>query len=158
MKTIETIQLGARSYAVVLPGVILAFDPGDDADFKLSRQISSHPGMPVVILCTKYDPAVFSQAETTNRTFVFSAADIPVAEVPAGAPVSWVSPGDLLPALPGDVSVTAVGSGFMVEKFGSHIKVFFSPEAADAQPITDTVAVAIVPPGTIISAAERYNI
>lgn len=158
MKKIETVKLGERSFAVVLPGVILAFDPGNDPDFRLSGQISAHPGMPVVILCTKFDPSVFSQAETTNRTFVLSAADVPAADVPQGYPISWVSPGDILPALPGDVSVTAVGSGFMVEKMGSHIRVFFSPDAADAVTVGNPVDVAIVPPGTAILADETIEL
>ncbi len=127
MKTIETTSLGAKGYAVTLPGVILAFDPADDPEFRLSGLISSHPGMPVVILCTSYDSAVFSQAENTNRTFVFSAADIPEADVPAGAPVSWVSPGDILPDLPADVSVTGTADGFTVQKLGSDLTVNYSP-------------------------------
>lgn len=156
MKTIELTRLGAaHSHAVVLPGVILAFNPSDDPDFRLSALISSHPGMPVVILCTHYDRNVFSLADNTNRTYILTTADISAGSVPADAPVSLVAPGDILPMLPGDVSVTAVGSGFLVEKLGSHIRVFYSPDAADTETIRSAVDVAIVPPEAAICASLR---
>lgn len=149
-------NLGNGGYAVTLPGVILAFDPADDADFKLSGLISANPGMPVVILCTRYDSAVFSQAETTDRTFVFSQADIKRSDVPAGSPVSWLSPGDVLPDLPGDVEVTAVGSGFLIYKTDDSASVFFSPRKADAVEIVEPVTIAIVPENTDVKAQHVY--
>lgn len=158
MKTIELSRLGAsHAHAVALPGVILAFDPADDPDFRLSAMISARPGVPVVILCTRFDQNVFSLADNTNRTYIFAAADIPAGDVPAGDPVSWLAPGDFIPMIPGGVSVTAIGSGFLVEKLGSHIKVLFSPRADDAETIKNNVDVAIVPPDTIISAGLRAD-
>ncbi|MDE7388889.1 MAG: hypothetical protein K2M97_06535 [Muribaculaceae bacterium] len=155
MKTIETHKLGEHAYAVALPGVILAFDPAGDPLHQLSALISANPGVPVVVLCTRYDSQVFSQAETTDRTFVFSAADISRTDVPEGASVSWVSPGDILPVLPGDVSVTALGSGFLVEKLGTDTRVIFSPVASDAVGIDLPMTVAILPEGTAIKATTN---
>lgn len=158
MKTIETTRLGAdHSHAVALPGVILAFDPANDPDFRLSAMISARPGVAVVFLCTHFDSSVFSLADNTNRTYVFAAADIPVADVPQGAPVSWVAPGDILPFLPGDVSVTAVGSGFLIEKLGEHLRVFFSSRATDAADVHGPVDVAIAPPDAIIASGLRID-
>ncbi|MDE5959641.1 MAG: hypothetical protein K2G59_05730, partial [Muribaculaceae bacterium] len=61
MKTIELSRLGAsHAHAVALPGVILAFDPADDPDFRLSARRSARPGVPVGILCTRFDQNGFS--------------------------------------------------------------------------------------------------
>lgn len=131
MKTTELSSLSSstvRTYAVTLPGVILAFDPADDPSHQLSGLISANPGMPVVILCTKFDQRVFSLAENTNRTFVLSLAYTSAADVPAGAPVSMVAPGDMLPALPGDVSVVGTATGFSVTKCGTGERVCYSAD------------------------------
>ena len=61
-----------------------------------------------------------------------SGVDISPGGSPAGDPICWLAPGDFIPMIPGGVSVTAIGTGFLVEKLGSHIKVLFSPRADDA--------------------------
>lgn len=109
------ITLGGSGRAIVFPSAILVFNFDNDDDARLSQILSAHPGMPVVFLGTKFNREVFSQAEGRNRTFVFATKFVNRDEVDPVYPAMWLSDGDILPDLPGNVSVTGTDRGFRVD-------------------------------------------
>lgn len=109
------IKLHGDGVARIFPGGIVVFNFDNDDDGTLSQILSSKPGMPVVFLSTEFNRNVFSQAESRNRAFIFSRDAIDPASVDPEYPVQWVSDGDYLPGLPGNLSVTATADGFRVQ-------------------------------------------
>lgn len=110
-----SINLDNGGRAVIFPSGLVVFNFADDDDGKLSQIVSSNPGMPVVFLSTRFNRDVFSQAEGRNRTFVMSAKYIDRNDVDPTYPAQWLSEGDTIPDVPGNVSVTATDRGFIVE-------------------------------------------
>lgn len=109
------IKLHGDGVAKIFPDGIVVYNFDDDDDGKLSQIISSNPGKPVVFLSTKFNRNVFSQAEGHNRAFIFLRDAIDPAGVDPEYPAQWVSDGDCLPGLPGNLNVTATAGGFLVE-------------------------------------------
>lgn len=110
-----SIQLDKGGRAAIFPSGLVVFNFADDDDGRLSQVVSSHPGMPVVFLSTEFHPEVFSQAEGRNRTFVLASKFIEHDSVDPEYPAQWLSEGDTIPNLPGNVSVTATDRGFRVD-------------------------------------------
>lgn len=113
--TQNSITIGATGRAVIFPSAILVFNFDGDDEGKLSQIVSAHPGMPVIFLATKFHREVFSQAEGRNRSFIFATKYVNRDDVDPVYPAQWLSEGDVLPALPGNVSVTATDRGFRVD-------------------------------------------
>lgn len=98
----------------LFPSAVIVYNFTAELEAKLSQSLSAHPGEPVLFLSTVYNPEVFSQAENHNRTFVFSRKFINPAEVFPEYPAQWLSEGDFIPQLPGNLRVTATDRGFTV--------------------------------------------
>lgn len=104
---------------VVFPGAIVVYNfSGADAA-EVSQVESANPGAATVFVATKFDRTVFSQAENTTRTFIFLRGAVDEAAVDPTYPAQWVSPGDFIPAVPGNVSVEATATGFKVTSFSA---------------------------------------
>lgn len=108
-------ELGNGGKAAVMPSAIVVYNFESDDAGRLSQLVSAAPGVPVIFLGTKFVPAVFSQAENRNRAFVLSTGFVDKTEVDPVYPVQWLSPGNMFPMMPGNVSVTATDRGFIVE-------------------------------------------
>lgn len=111
----ETIKLDGGGKAAMFPGGLIVFNFSADDTGKLSQLVSSVPGKPVVFLSTEYHREMFSQAEGHNRTFVLSTKFIDRDDVDPVYPAMWLSEGDMLPDVPGNVQVTATDRGFRVD-------------------------------------------
>lgn len=98
----------------LFPSAIAVYNFASDDDGKLSRIISANPGMPIVFLSTKFNRNVFSQAEGHNRTFIFYAGTIDRSNVDPTYPADWISDGDFLPGVPGNLSIEATDGGFRI--------------------------------------------
>ncbi len=112
----ETIKLNSGAKVALFPGAIVVynFSSGDDADGKLSQILSANPGKAVLFISTKYDREIFDQAETRNRTFILSRSTIDPATVDPELPAQWISVGNMLPGLPGNLQLEASDAGFRV--------------------------------------------
>lgn len=108
----KTLKNGTQ--VVEFPGAIVVYNFSGADDAELSQIVSAHPGEATVFVATEFDRTVFSQAENTTRTFIFMRGAIDEASVDPTYPAQWVSPGDFIPAVPGNVSVEATDSGFIV--------------------------------------------
>lgn len=113
--TQNSIIIGKTGRAVIFPSAILVFNFDGDDDAKLSQILSAHPGMPVIFLATKYHREVFAQAEGRNRAFIFATRYVSRDDVGPTYPAQWLSEGDIIPMLPGNVSVTGIDRGFRVD-------------------------------------------
>lgn len=124
----ETLKSGAKVQIFPSAIVVYNFSDGDDADGKLAQIVSAHPGTAVVFISTKFARSVFSQAENRNRAFIFDRSKIDPATVDPVYPAQWVSDGDMLPGLPGNLSLVATDGGFRVTSLPPDDKqtVFFS--------------------------------
>ena len=110
--TVTTLPGGGK--VAVFPEAIAIFNfSAADAD-AVAAILTANPVKSVTFLATKFDRAVFSQAETRNRSFVFAEKFIPRSGVDPDYPVQWLAEGDLIPMLPGDIEVTATATGFTV--------------------------------------------
>jgi len=107
-------KLPAGGCIKLFPSGIVVYNYAADDDGRLSQAISANPGMPVVFLSTKFNRDVFSQAEGRNRTFIFLRGAVDPESVDPTFPAQWLSAGDTLPGLPGNLSVTASDGGFRV--------------------------------------------
>lgn len=109
----NAIKLNSGARVKLFPSAIVVynFSSGDDADGKLAQILSAHPGEAVVFISNKYTPTVFDQAETRNRTFIFDRTSINPAEVDTEYPAQWVSEGDIIPGLPGNISLESLAGG-----------------------------------------------
>ncbi len=117
MKTTDypcTLQLLDGGRAVILPDVIVVYNFVRDDDGILGQLFSANPGKPSVFLSTVWQEEVFGQAANTNRSFVFHRSFVDQAEADPQMPAQWLSAGHLMPALPGNISVTATATGFEV--------------------------------------------
>lgn len=112
----ETIKLNSGAKVAIFPSAIVVYNfcSGDDADGKLAQILSAHPGETVLFISTKYDREVFDQAETRNRTFILSRSTIDPATVDPELPAQWVSIGNMLPGLPGNLELETSDAGFRV--------------------------------------------
>lgn len=108
----KSLNLSGKSRTELFGSAIIVFNFDGDEDGTLARLVSAHPGLPVIFLSTRFNRDVFSQAEGRNRLFIFSTAAIDPATVDPTYPAQWLSPGDLLPALPGNLTVAATPAGF----------------------------------------------
>lgn len=114
MPTIKTLPSGAKYAEFPSATVVYNFSaPADEAP--LAQLLEHRPGVPVAFLATRFDPKVFSQAENTTRTFIFQRGPVDPAQVPAYYPAQWLSPGDIIPAIPGNLSIQATASGFAID-------------------------------------------
>lgn len=111
----KPIPLSSGAQAEVLPSSIVVFNFASDDDGKLAQLVSANPGMPVAFLATRFNREVFSQAEGRNRTFVFNSKFVDPADVDPVYPAQFLGEGDMLPALPGNLTVTATDRGFRVD-------------------------------------------
>lgn len=111
----KPINLSGGAQAEVFPSALVVFNFNSDADGQLSQLVSSHPGMPVTFVSTRYNRNVFSQAEGRQRSFVLSSKFVDKEDVDPEYPVMWLDEGDTIPALPGNIDVTATDRGFRVE-------------------------------------------
>lgn len=102
---VKTLKNGTRVEFFRAAIVIYDFADGDQAE--VSQIVSAHPGQAVAFLSTTFTPTVFSQAENTQRTFVFLRGAVDESEVDPAFPAQWLSPGDFIPAIPGNISVEA---------------------------------------------------
>lgn len=109
------IKLPGGGSIKLFPSGIVVYNFASDDDGRLSQTLSAHPGMPVVFLSTEFNRNVFSQAENRNRAFIFSRQAVDPATVDPVYPAQWVSDGDFIPALPGNLCVTATLTGFKVD-------------------------------------------
>ena len=110
------IPLGPGSYAMHFPSAVVIFNyPGQEADEKIARLVSGSAGQAVIFLCKSFDKNVFSQAEGRNRAFIFSTKFVDKDSVDPTYPAQWVSPGEIMPGLPGNLSLKATDQGFKVE-------------------------------------------
>jgi len=140
MKTIDITYLDHSGFAVVMPGAILVFDYYRDPSRALSALLMNHPDLPVTFFVSHshhdhFNPAIFSLAETRQRTFILSDDIKGSTMMPDGNFVSWVSPGSILPDLPGGITVTAFGStdrgvSFLIES-QSHLTLFHAGDLND---------------------------
>lgn len=110
----DTIRLNVDAEVRIFPDAIVVYNFTDGADSELAQVLSAHPGVPVVFISTKFSRSVFNQAETRNRAFIFDRATIDPATVNPEYPAHWVSDGDFLPGLPGNLCIEAVDGGFRV--------------------------------------------
>lgn len=99
---------------VVFPGAIVVYNFSSADAAELSQVVSANPGAATVFVATKFDCTVFSQAENTTRTFIFMRGAVDESAVDPTYPAQWVSAGDFIPAVPGNVSVEATATGFKV--------------------------------------------
>lgn len=108
------IKLPAGGCIKLFPSGIVVYNYADADNGRLSQVMSANPGMPVIFLSTKFNRKVFSQAEGRNRAFIFLRGAVDPESVDPVYPAQWLSAGDMLPGLPGNLSVTATDGGFRV--------------------------------------------
>ncbi len=111
-----SIQIGPQGgRVVVFPSALVVFNFNGDDEGRLSQAVSANPGMPVLFISTAFCHKVFSQAEGRNRTFVFASKFVDRNDVDETYPASWLSEGNFIPELPGNLSVMATNRGFRVD-------------------------------------------
>lgn len=108
----KTLKNGTQ--VVNFPGAIVVYNFRKGDDPELSQIVSAHPCEATVFVTSQYDRTVFSQAENTVRTFIFLRGVVDDSAVDPTYPAQWVSPGDFIPAVPGNVSIEATPTGFTV--------------------------------------------
>lgn len=139
MKTVEITYLDHSGFALAIPGAVLVFDYYRDPQRALPQLLMKHPDLPVTFFVSHhhqdhFNPEIFSLAETRQRTYIIS-DDTDGFAMPEGHLINRVSPGSILPDLPGGITVTAFGStdegvSFLVES-QSHITIFHAGDLND---------------------------
>ncbi len=150
MTTIKTIPVSDRAWAVTLPGAVLAFNVDSDPDGRLSEVLSANPGMPAAFFNLTVCDEIFSMAENRVRSFVLADNPENRAAFADGRPVSMLSAGNILPAIPGGVRVTGIDRGFIAETMDGNVSVLFA--TGTVHEIIGRVTVAIVPEGVEVDA------
>lgn len=140
MKAIDITYLYHSGFAVAMPGAILVFDYYRDPARALPALLMKHPDLPVTFFVSHghpdhFNPEIFSLAETRQRTFILSDDIKGSTTMPDGNFVSWVSPGSILPDLPGGITATVFGStdrgvSFLVDS-QSHLTLFHAGDLND---------------------------
>ena len=110
----QEIKLPGGGKAVVFPEEVVVYNFTEADAPVLGNLLASHSVVPVTFLATKFDPAVFSQAETRNRSFIFAEKFISRADVSPEYPVQWLAEGNIIPMDAGGLEVLATPSGFQV--------------------------------------------
>ncbi len=112
----QEITLPGGGKAVVFPEEVVVFNFSEADAAVLGNFLAVHTVVPVTFLATKFDPSVFSQAETRNRSFIFAEKFIPRASVNTEYPVQWLAEGNLIPMDAGGLEVLATHSGFQINQ------------------------------------------
>lgn len=113
----KTLKNGTQ--VVEFPGAIVVYNFSKGDSPEMSQIVSANPGEATVFVNSKYDCSVFSQAENTMRTFIFLRGAVDESAVDPTYPAQWVSAGDFIPAVPGNVSIEATAIGFNVTSLSS---------------------------------------
>lgn len=100
---------------VLTSDAIMVFDYTTDPTQSLPRILMGHSGLPVTFLISgpgkvPFPTAIFGMAETRVRTFIVSTT-IARAAIDPELPVSWMEPGNVMPGVPGDISVASIDNG-----------------------------------------------
>ncbi len=101
--------------AVVFPEEVVVFNFSEGDEVALGKLLTEYTVVPVTFLATKFDPEVFSQAETRNRSFIFAEKFIPRSSVSPEYPVQWLADGDIIPMDAGGLEVVATSTSFQVK-------------------------------------------
>ncbi len=112
ISSVEYLAHGGR--ISVFPSAVVVFNFADGDDASLSQVLSANPGKPVLFISKKYDKAIFSQAEGRTRTFILASGFIDRKSVDPEYPAQWLDAGDMIPGVPGNLSVSAAENGFWV--------------------------------------------
>lgn len=102
-------------FVVTTPTAILVFDLAKDPSHALKKAIKNNAGLPVYFFVSHhqadhFNPAIFDMAQECNRIYILS-YDIESKHVPdKGMQVQFMSPGDSVSDLPGDIAVKAYRS------------------------------------------------
>lgn len=110
--SVESLEHGGRISIFPSGIVVFNFAAGDEA--VLAKVLSDNPGKPVVFISKKFDKTIFSQAEGRMRTFILSSKFIERKSVDPEYPAQWLDADDVIPAVPGNLSVSATDDGFLV--------------------------------------------
>ena len=113
--TNQELKLPGGGKAVVFPEEVVVYNFTEGDSSALGDFLATHSVVPVTFLATKFDPAVFSQAETRNRSFIFAEKFISRADVNPEYPVQWLAEGNLFPMDAGGLEVLATPTGFQVQ-------------------------------------------
>ena len=110
----QEITLPGGGKAVVFLEEVVVFNFTDGDASVLGDFLAAHSVVPVTFLATKFDPAVFSQAETRNRSFIFAEKFISRTNVSPEYPVQWLAEGNIIPMDAGGLEVIATPTGFQI--------------------------------------------
>lgn len=114
MEQITITYLGERGYIATTPTSIAVIDYSSDPSQSLQRILMAHPGVPVTFLISGpgrniFPSDIFSMAETRLRTFIV-ATTVARTAIDPEMPVSWIEPDNIMPGVPGDISVAATAN------------------------------------------------
>ena len=106
--------LDHSGFAVVTPTVILVFDYYKDPAHALKKLLRDNAALPVVFLVSHhhedhFNRDIFDLAQNHKRAYVLS-NDIVSQVTHDNVAIAWMSPGDTVDQLPGDITVKAYGS------------------------------------------------
>lgn len=106
--------LDNSGFIVEYPDVILVFDYYRDPAHAVVKTLEKNPGKPVVFFVTHNHPDhfntdIFNLGQSHKRLYVLS-NDIPTREIHDDMPIDWMSAGDTIENLPGNIKVQAYGS------------------------------------------------
>ena len=111
----QELTLPGGGKAVVFPEEVVVFNFTKDDASVLGDFLATHSVVPVTFIATRFDPAVFSQAETRNRSFIFAEKFISRTDVSPEYPVQWLAEGNIIPMDAGGLEVIATSSGFQIQ-------------------------------------------
>ncbi len=106
--------LDHSGFAVVTPSAILVFDYYRDPAHALKKVLHEYPSLPVIFLVSHhhedhFNRDIFDLAQDHKRTYVLS-NDIVSKVTHDDIAIAWMSAGDTVENLPGDITVKAYGS------------------------------------------------
>lgn len=112
--TIKVVYIDHSGFALLTPTAILVFDYYRDPAHALRHLLDENRHLPVLFMVSHrhtdhYNPEIFHLAQNHQRVYILS-NDIDSKTVPDDLAVAWVSPGDTVDNLAGDIKVQAYGS------------------------------------------------
>lgn len=111
---IKTTYLNHSGFAITTPTAILVFDYYNDPANALHRVLDDNKSLPVIFFVSHhhydhFNRDIFNLAQNHERVYVLS-NDIRSKVTHDNVAIAWMSPGDTVDRLPGDITVKAYGS------------------------------------------------
>ena len=112
---IKVTYLDHSGFILSTPEAYLVFDYYKDPNHDLERVIADNKSLPVIFLVTHHHPdhfntSIFELCQNRTHAYVLSNDIFSMIVPKKGISVAWMSAGDIIDSLPGDITVKAYGS------------------------------------------------